>query len=456
MHANMLSDKYCAQAGAVVAEATGLNFPRERWSDLKRGLAAAAEEFGFDDVPACVEWLLSAPLTTDQKQILASHLTVGETYFFRDKNLFATLATHILPELIRTGRCREKRLRIWSAGCCTGEEAYSLAILLHQVLPDLADWNVTILATDINARFLKKATAGAYSPWSFRDTPPDFRELYFTQSGDSTYTVAPHIKKMVTFAQANLVEDTPASGPGSIAPMDLIVCRNVLMYLTPAKTRTVISNLYRSLNDGGVLAVSPSEASHDLFPQFSTCNYSGVILFRKEHQIDQLLRVPAGAQVPVFNPEPADVPMTPRIAAQHTEIAPEPSGSFAMARVLANEGKLAGALAKCNQCIAADPLDPEAHYLRAVILLECEDYAGARRSLQTALYLDPRFVLAHFTLGNLANEQGEIGAADKHFANALDLLKNLQPPELLPASDGLTAGRLAEIITSFPHSAHPQ
>ena len=143
-----LSDTLWSQLSEFVAERIGLHFPPERRDDLKRGLTSAAVEFGFADVAVCAEWLLSAALTKAQIQQLAGHLTVGETYFFREKKAFDVLAGSVLPEMIRSRRNGELRLRIWSAACCTGEEAYSLAMLLDQVIPDLPDWQVTILATD--------------------------------------------------------------------------------------------------------------------------------------------------------------------------------------------------------------------------------------------------------------------------------------------------------------------
>src|SRR5712692_5314204 len=124
-----------------VAAQMGLNFPRERWRDLERGIVSAAGDFGFADAGSCAQWLLSSPLTRGQIEILASHLTVGETYFFRERKSFAVLEDHILPELIRSRRGNEQRLRVWSAGCCTGEEPYSVAILLNRMIPDLKDWN---------------------------------------------------------------------------------------------------------------------------------------------------------------------------------------------------------------------------------------------------------------------------------------------------------------------------
>ena len=174
-----------------VAEKMGLHFPPERWPDLQRGLAGAATEFGFENISACADGLLSAPLTTAQLQTLASHLTIGETYFFREKPTFELLAQRVLPALIRSRRGREQRLRLWSAGCCSGEEAYSLAILLRQLLPDLADWQVTILATDINPHCLRKAVDGTYGEWSFRDAPADFKERYFHRNEAGRYVLAP-------------------------------------------------------------------------------------------------------------------------------------------------------------------------------------------------------------------------------------------------------------------------
>src|SRR5262245_38410480 len=118
----------------LIARTIGLHFPPERRADLQRGLESAAAELGFENGAACAKWLLSAPPTPVQLNTLANHLTIGETYFFRERKTFDALESHVLPELIRA-RSTERRLRIWSAACSTGEEPYSLAILLQQLLP---------------------------------------------------------------------------------------------------------------------------------------------------------------------------------------------------------------------------------------------------------------------------------------------------------------------------------
>jgi chemotaxis protein methyltransferase CheR len=481
----------------LIAERTGLHFPRERRNDLRRSLAGAARELGIEDAAACIEWLLSGPPTKAQLQVLASHLTIGETYFFRDPQTMEAVAQHVLPELIRTRRGREQRLRIWSAACCTGEEPYSLAIVLHQLLPDLARWQVTITATDINARFLHKAAAGIYGEWSFRATPSKLKTRYFNQTAKGRYAIVPEIKRLVTFEHLNLVEDVFPSLATDTNAMDLIFCRNALMYFTPPQMRKVVDRLHHALVEGGWLVVSPSEASKAQFPEFLNVNFPGAILFQKgggrprsEPASAACVQVPphvaplleeslpcAPTAALATDQEPASpgeepIRANPLAAGQslhqegrYAEAAEmllsgaagrpaEPEAFSLLARTLANQGRLADALVWCERWIAADKMNAAGHYLRAVVLLEQGDFPQGRASLQRALYLDHNFVLAHFALGNLARSRGKTGEAHKHFADALHLLRHHRPDDLLPESDGLTAGRLTETIAFMTDSGN--
>ena len=163
-----MSPSLLGRLSEFIAARMGLHFPQERWGDLANGLALAAGEHGLQDAEEYAQWLLSAALTRREIEALASHLTVGETYFFREKRSFEILEDEVIPELIRVHGSGDLRLRIWSAGCCTGEEAYTVAMLLDKMIPNLFDWNVTILATDINPKFLESASRGIYGEWSFR------------------------------------------------------------------------------------------------------------------------------------------------------------------------------------------------------------------------------------------------------------------------------------------------
>jgi chemotaxis protein methyltransferase CheR len=160
----------------------GLHYPPERWGDLERGLRGAAMDLGFESMEKCARELALAKLGQEQIDSLAAHLTIGETYFFRDPLVFEILASQVLPALAEERRESTKQLRIWSAGCCTGEEPYSIAIALRRAIPDFDDWHITILATDINPRFLHKAVAGVYGPWSFRGVPVETRDKWFRRA----------------------------------------------------------------------------------------------------------------------------------------------------------------------------------------------------------------------------------------------------------------------------------
>jgi len=457
-----------ARLSDVIAEAMGVHFPRERWPDLQRGLADAAGDLGFTDSATLIDSLLSAAPTQAQTQVLAQHLTIGETYFFRDKKLFEILANQILPALIAARRNGHRRLRFWSAACCTGEEAYSLAIMVHQLLPDLADWQVTILATDLNERFLQKATAGSYGEWSFRDAPAGLKERYFTQREDGRFVIAPEIRRMVTFASLNLVQADALRATIDTQAMDVIFCRNVLMYFSPDQAARVIKHLHQALNETGWLAVGPSEVSQRFFSGFVTQNFPGVILYQKNgtplpyHSPIRVLpetETYHAFPAPTFVARLAAVAPPSRITSK-SDAVNSPAASETLEsreihehiRALANRGQLAEALAWCDRGIAANRADSVSHYLRAAVLVEQKNAKEARLALQRTVYLDPTFVLAHFALGNLARADGRADEAERHFANAQRLLVEKPADEPLLEADGLTAGRLAAMLATMTNA----
>lgn len=484
MTTTAISAQEWSELSGLIARTMGLHFPSARLDDLQRGLDGAASELGFQDTAACVRQLLGATPDKAQLLALASHLTIGETYFFRDRPMLDALAHTILPELIASRRGRTQRLRIWSAACASGEEAYSLAILLLQALPDVDDWQVAITATDINPRALHKAAVGHYGPWSFRNVPAGIKERYFERAADGRHAIAPRIKKLVTFEHLNLAQDAyPSLATGTNA-MDIILCRNVLMYFAPAQIRKVVGNLHHALVDGGWLGVSPSETSQALFQQFATVNFPGAVFYRKG-AATALARPPA--------PPPADLasqgapatpvvagpaaesaaarmrapPPSPRVTAQSlfdqgryeeaaqtlvdsvARRAPDSQAFSLLARALSNQGRLDQALAWCDRWTAVDKMDPAGHYLRAVVLLEQGQHEQAMASLRRAIYLEPELVLAHFALGNLARRQGRTDEAARHFANTADLLRRYQPGDALPQSEGLSADALARTLAAI-------
>lgn len=492
-----VDDQQLTQLRELVANRMGLQFPASRLLDLESGLALAAQEFGFKDVGSCVDSLVSSPLTRRQIETLAGYLTIGETYFFRDKNSFSILEERILPQLIRSRQAAERYLRIWSAGCATGEEPYSIAILLRKLIPDLSDWNITILATDINPHFLQKASRGIYGDWSFRDCPAWTKERYFKRIKRDHFEIVSDIKKMVAFAYHNLADDTYPSLLNNTNAMDIIFCRNVLMYFDPEVMKKAIQNFRLCLVNDGWLIVGPTEYSQTVNLQFAVVSFPNAIMYKKESQGPSITGLPpkedstwtllcgapsriattsnsiADKEVTTTPPEPVLPPAVDigvnekpdpyekaltffgrgRYAEAEEEIAKllarnegDPRVMALRAKMYANQGKLGEALRWCQQSIATDKLNPAYHYLLATILQEHGQVEEAVCSLKRALYLDHGFALAYFALGNLTWWLGKLKESRKHFDNALLLLSKHREEEILPESEGITVGRLREII----------
>ena len=468
----------------------GLHFSNRNRNELHQKMAAAMKDFDFEDVGEFIEWLLSSSPTQKQIEILASHLTVGETYFFREKRAFEILEQSILPGLMDASRRTEKRLRFWSAGCSTGEEPYSLAILLDKLIPDLKDWNVTILATDINTAALRKADEGIYSDWSFRDAPPFFKDKYFERVNDNRYLLLPDIRKIVTFSYLNLSQDVYPALQNNTNAMDVIFCRNVLMYFSPEHAKRAAERFYRSLVDNGCLIVSPVETSQIYYASFATVRLQDSTFYKKDTRKikpERLIAKYVEKEILPYSFPPQKVKRRKSVKPSHTapyDVPGKPkqsvltpleeaailyrkgfyreaeerlsvlisNGSSSQeilvlyTKILANQGKLEDAFHWCEKAVSADKCNPHLHYLLAVILSEQKKGEEAKAYLKKALYLNPDFVLAHFALANISLRDGKIAEARKHFGNTTEILSKCKPDEILPESEGITAGRLSEMI----------
>lgn len=476
----------------------GLHFPEDRWPDLMRGIESAASGFGYNDLPSFIGWLKSAPLRKNQVEALAARLTVGETYFFREPDLFETLEKQILPKLIAERRSVDKRIRVWSAGCSTGEEAYSIAILLKRLIPDISGWNVAIIGTDINPNALSKASVGRYGEWSFRGTARSFRDMYFKKTGDGLYEISGALKRMVSFSYLNLAEDAYPSLLNNTNAMDLIFCRNVLMYFSHERALKAVNGFHNCLVHGGWLALSPAESIRDLTRLFEFADFPRVALYRKP--LSALSRNVQAETVLFQNPqlkpglkeafvfeepetceyEPMSAPVPAQAAGRvkapvetleiEKAVAEYASGRYVeaasileglcakgkagaealsfLSRSYANQGKLEMAAKWCSAAISEEKLNPSHHYLLAIILQEQGLFEEAVKSLRNAIYLDHDFVLAYFMLGNLMARLGNAKESSKLFKNASRILGRHRPEDVIPGSDGMTAGRLSEIIAS--------
>lgn len=472
-----ISGVYLRSWSEFLGRQLGWHFPAERWSELERKTGDIASAFGLQDAESCARWLLSQPLTKGQVDVLASHLTVGETYFFREQRTFEILEQQVLPRLIEAHASAGRRLRIWSAGCCTGEEPYSIAMLLDRLIADFDRWDVMILATDINPQFLRKAAIGIYGEWSFRDTPGWFRERYFKQTARGSWEVRPSLRKRVTFSHVNLASDSYPSSLTNTDAMDLILCRNVLMYFTPDSAKAVVERLYRSAVTDGWLVVSPAEASRSLLAPFELVQFPGATLCRKtdpsteqtedRRSSEQTWPHDATSTYPPHvhghdRREQLDPPPVERAPATLAPSLPTPADPsvhpareyHSKARLCADRGQLVEGAEWCRKAIQLERMNPAHRYLLATIQQEIGQLDLAVQTLGNALYLDPDYILAHFCMGRLRLAQGRWRDAWRSLDVARALLQHLPPEAILADSDGLAAARLDEVIEHIRSSIH--
>ncbi len=470
-----IPDEVRLRARALIASRLGLDFAEHRRADLEQALLRASRSASIPAPEAYLTWLATLPDESPEWRRLAGHLTVGETYFFRDRASFEALEQQVLPSLIAARRSGGTlRLRFWSAGCATGEEPYSLAILLDRFLPDRADWAVTILATDINPTALEAARRACYREWAFRETPPAIRDRYFRLRGTETFELDERIRRMVTFAPLNLAENGYPNLVTNTAAMDLILCRNVLMYFTPEAQRETVARLGRALVAKGWLLVSPAEGSAELFRPLVPVNFPGAIFYRRpivptaslpplppreggrwgEGWVHGFTAHPTLFPAPEME-RPRSMPSDPvpsPPAAQADVALPDTAAILQRARALADQGDLEEARRLCDAVLAQDRLDPEAHLLLAAICQERAEIPAALEALRRAIYLTPESVPAHFLLGSLLLQQGERRRGRRYMETVVRLLSPIPRDEAVAGGDGLTAGRLLETARAYLES----
>jgi len=495
---NNISSAQLSQLSQHICKTIGLDFPENRYKDLTRGVEEACGEFGFSNANDCIEWLIHTEFNKETWDILAGYLTIGETYFFRDSSVFKFLKDKLLHDLIYSRWHNEKYLRIWCAACCTGEEPYSIAMLIDQLLPNRKGWNISIIATDINEKFLKKARSGIYTRWSFRNTSDDLLNKYFINKHENNYAIHPDIKRMVSFFYLNLAEKLYPSFSNNTTEQDLICCRNVLMYFSDAVRQKVVSRLASCLAQNGCLIVSPGEADYAKKAGLTPIRSSETTIFKKipPHKQTNSLHFQSDLSynqtVTYQNKLPAQPEKTVELQSSLPEkqiIEPpiEPpkkqqltydqalqafnqgaynksieilesildhdknngESKILMARSYANIKEYDTAKSWCEKAISSNSLEPGYYYLMASILQEQGDIERAIKALNQALYLEPSLIMAYVAIGMIRRKQGRQQDMQKAIDNAFYYLKKMEPENLVPYSDDMTAGRLIHMLESM-------
>ncbi|RZU47736.1 chemotaxis protein methyltransferase CheR [Fluviicoccus keumensis] len=255
-HSGSLERNICR----LLVSRAGICLMDHQIAGIREICAEAARALGYPSIDYYWQSLSSGGRPRDFDFLVAG-LTVGESYFFRDTAQMEWLRDSLLPDLIEARRSLGKlELRIWSAGCAGGQEIYSLAMMLREMLPDYSDWHVHLLATDINTVALETAGKGFYRKWSFRVTPPSMIAKYFSATGDG-FVLNDAIRQSVRWGNLNLADEVYPSAANGTANLDIILCRNVLLYIEPGIALGMLCRLAGCLAPEGVLLTGLSDPS---------------------------------------------------------------------------------------------------------------------------------------------------------------------------------------------------
>jgi chemotaxis protein methyltransferase CheR len=383
-------------------------------------------------------------LERDERELneLLNLVTINETSFFRFPQQFDALRTRVLPEIMANKPDSHRTIRIWSAGCSTGEEPYSIAMTVIDAGIVSLGWRVQILGTDVSTRALNVAKKGEYPKRSLLNVPSEVIARHFEPIPNG-YAVASHVRSLVDFGYHNLIKE-----PYPLALMgnwDIIFCRNVTIYFKLESTKRVVANFFNGMNEGGYLFIGHSETLSQINDQFEAVEIGGVFLYRKPKarrgigSASKKLTVPV---VPVVDPvlstsqgSTSDSGGRRRKAASQHQGATErsteterrrpvkrpvaaedvPDDAMQVARRALEEGRVAEALDLARRAVSADPNNAEAHLIVAYVHADAGDYDAALESCHRALAIDPLLPSARYILGIIYQRQGDVVRAVSEF-----------------------------------------
>lgn len=369
---------------------------------------------------------------------LVEHSVVGETYFFRHPEHHEAL-----KRWLRSEQAPKGPLHIWSAGCATGEEPYSLAmaLLLSGRGADCVE------GTDVSERALRIARAARYGPRSMRRLSKDLRARFFEPHGDHHQLVR-EVRAMVGFRRHNLVTE-----PGPTDAFDVIVCRNVLIYFAPETTARVLHLLERALKPGGLLVLGPVELPLASLLALEWIDLGDATLLRKaEANAPVCRRREPPRQLSARRPAPRRSEGRPA-ALRSPMRGPPPGlvqeGLFERAREAARRGQLEDAEQLARECAAAELL-PEAYLLLSMAAEARNELGAAVDAVRRALYLEPSLAAGHASLVALFTRMGNRAAAERARRNALQALEGLDDSAVVRGVEAITAGALRRALERAP------
>ena len=456
-----LSDEEFTTLSSLLYRAAGLAFDDSRRESLAFSVHERMRAAGCTDVASYLA-LVDGVTGADERQALLDEVTIPETHFFRNPPQIRALRKYVLPELLKQAGT-SRRLRIWSAGCSTGEEPYTIAMLLHELLPASSGWDIKVIASDLSTRALAAARRGRYSDRAFVMTDPvDLQRFFVLDTDAGCYEVRDEIKALVEFRHHNLVTEAPPVGAGEL---DLLLCRNVTIYFDRETTRSLMQRFHASLRDGGYLFLGHAETLWQITDAFALVPLGDAFVYRRpgpsgerravlpdRRTEDEPRPTKADRRRTVEDRRKPAAPAARLVPPAKTLPAAPPLAAdpLVAVRAAADAGRYAEAADLAAEVTTADPLRQEAHYLHGLALTNVGRDADALVVLRKAVYLSPEDGFAHFLLAGALERLGEPVAAIRSYRAAATTLGARPLDAVAPELGGRS---VAELAAACAHQA---
>jgi chemotaxis protein methyltransferase CheR len=459
-------------------------------------------EIGLDDEGQYYQYLNLHPKKEKEFDRLLSEITINETSFFRIMPHFTALREFVFPDIVKRRKESGKRIRIWSAGCSSGEEPYSIAMSIKEFLGDTQSWKIEILASDIDKQILDQARRGIYRKRSLKYTDPRFLTKYFTQH-ENTYELKEDIKEMVNFQYLNLLQDKSATRQDNSLKFDLIFCRNVLIYFGTLTQQRVLNVFFDSLYDGGSLFLGHSEIVQYITNRFVQYRYKQAFFHRKESSCDRQREKKTETRGSVSDLEkgrktnrhlskpvvlirdgeikecegrfakPKEIRIGPpqkenpeecldkafdsfikekyeragQEVNEYLKVNPKDAEAlFLDARISLELGDKEKALEKCLATLDANPLVADARFFLGVVYQDMGKHDEAVSELGKAIYIDQDFALAYFYRGRIYEKNSDSAKAIRDYEVTKNILRGRFSDEPVGFLKGVTNGMLVESL----------
>jgi chemotaxis protein methyltransferase CheR len=490
-NAKVLDDKFpvssaCEEAVCrLVRERTGIVIQDHQLKKLHNTLSQACQRYHHPDIESLLKTLSRESDLSSEFEYLIGGITVGESYFFRDEAQIEFLRNIYFPRLIEKRRAvGKKEMRIWSAGCAAGQELYSIAIMLYEILPDIHDWQIHLLGTDINTEALRNAIKGHYNDWSLRATSELQKSRFFRTMGNG-FELNTDIRNRVKFAYLNLRDNCYPSILNETCALDLILCRNVFIYLQQPLVYEVMCKFRDCLREEGLLLLGASDMPDISIAELTMHNHGYLYYYQKtpsstlhmtfvnqdmQTHIDEtdiessnkpgLVAIEKHRQSTIKTDETAVTDIEQAIfemikagkwqAIIDVTEKTGPGSSYRLlqyrAKALANLGSLIEAEECCAEALQQDITDKHIYFIHGLVLLELERFDEAERAFQKTIYLDREHVEAYYQLGLLLIRTDRVKAGIKNLVNAQMLAEKGDQQRLIHDSAGMTYGRFVQIL----------